>query len=308
MTRQPTRLDAAVAYQAFTEHRLFRYRGCAPDVDQPHLAAGDLSVSVDAWQAPDVDGGEDREVRTAREAAAVEVCLGCPVMVACDRYGASLTRDGQLAEPYAILGARTPLERHRLFVDYRRRLQITQRPQALPVEQLDTPQKRAVLAALAAHTDPAAVAAAAGMDVRKANWQRSFLVGGLGLSRPATRMQLLEAAAQAGLLDAAAVVPDDGTVPAVPKAPSRPRKPRTAPAGTPAEAGGRGMVLPQPGPYEPTPVPALPRRRFAHVDGQLPLISLDDLNGPAPDGPVSEASVTTLSAALSARTPLGAAA
>ncbi|MDX3532714.1 hypothetical protein P1P75_41570 [Streptomyces sp. ID05-39B] len=302
MTRQPTRLEAAAAYAAFTEHPHFRYRGCAPDPDQPHLAAADHTVSVDAWQAPDLDGGEDRDVRAAREAAAVEVCVGCPVMVACDTYGASLTPEGQLAEPYAVLGGRTPLERHRLFVDYRRELQ--EQPQPAPVEQLHTTQKLAVLRALAAHTRPEDVAAAAGLDARKTNWQRSILVTALGLSRPATRMQVLAAAADLGLLDGVTVVPDDGTVPAVVKAPSRPRK--TPPAPAPVHTA----ALPEPGPYEPTPVPALPRRRFTQVVGQLSLISLDDLedvDDPAPDDP-APASVTELPAPVSARTPLGAAA
>ncbi|RIH58166.1 hypothetical protein D3C59_36895, partial [Streptomyces sp. SHP22-7] len=87
---QPIRLSAEAALTALLEHPHYRYRGCAPDPDDPRVAAGDNTVSVDAWQAPDVDGGEAREVREAREAAAIDVCVGCPVMVQCLAYGSSL--------------------------------------------------------------------------------------------------------------------------------------------------------------------------------------------------------------------------
>ncbi|MBA4866204.1 hypothetical protein H1V43_33770 [Streptomyces sp. PSKA54] len=59
----------AAAHLALTDRR-YLYRGCAPDVDNPRLAAGDNSLSVDAWAAPNVDGGEDQEARRAREDAA----------------------------------------------------------------------------------------------------------------------------------------------------------------------------------------------------------------------------------------------
>ncbi|MFD1278040.1 hypothetical protein ACFQ51_56830 [Streptomyces kaempferi] len=73
-----------------------------------------------------------------------------------------------------------------------------------------------MLRALAAHTDPYEVAAAARMDVRTAGWQRSAIVTLMGLSRSASRMELLTAAVERGLVDAALVVADDGTVLACP--------------------------------------------------------------------------------------------
>ncbi|MGW0948459.1 hypothetical protein ACWD4O_38715 [Streptomyces sp. NPDC002623] len=276
MTQTTTRLDAATASREFTEHRRFRYRGCAPDVDQPHLAAGDLTVPVTAWQAPDLDGGEDPEARKAREQAAVDVCMGCPVMVQCDAYGASVTPDGKLAEPYAVLGGRTMLERHRAFVAYKKA--IAQPVVPAPDRQLHTEQKTDVLRALACHTTPEAVAEAAGTDVRTANWQRSILVTKLGLAKPATRMQLLHAAAERGLLDGVDVVDDDGTVPAVPKPPARPRRPRQT---TPNPKTLLSVVrLPEPGPYEPARVPALRRERFTRIEGQLTIDDLDQGDGP----------------------------
>lgn len=185
------------AYVAWTEHRYFRYRGCAPDVDQPHRAAGNPALSLDAWNGPDADGGEPQKERREREEAAKEVCLSCPVMVACDRYANSVTAGGKLAEPDGIRGGRTALERHRRFIKVRHRVVVA----PAPVEQIRTPQKLAVLNALAAHTDPEAVAGAAGMDVRTANWQISRLRSQLGLRAGASRMQILEAARERGLLE-----------------------------------------------------------------------------------------------------------
>ena len=50
MTQQE-RLDPKTASELLTDHPYFRYRGCAPDPDMPGVAAGDPSLSVDAWQA-----------------------------------------------------------------------------------------------------------------------------------------------------------------------------------------------------------------------------------------------------------------
>jgi hypothetical protein len=204
-------MDPTTAQQQLTEHSRYRYRGCAPDPDNPRVAAGDNRLPVGAWQAPDVDGGEEQQERRAREAAAVEVCVGCPVMVQCLAYGSSVTVGGKLAEPYAILGGMTALERHRAFVKTRHEVTTP-----APDRQLRTVQKLAVLRALAAHTDPYEVAAAARMDVRTAGWQRSAIVTLMGLSRTASRMELLTAAVERGLVDADLVVADDGTVPACP--------------------------------------------------------------------------------------------
>jgi len=88
---------------------------------------------------------------------------------------------------------------------------------AAPDRLVRTPQKSAVLLALAMCTDASEVAAAAGVDVRTANWQRSRLVTQLNLCKEtATRGELLAEAVRRGLLDGGLVVADDGTVPAVP--------------------------------------------------------------------------------------------
>lgn len=207
-----TGTDPQAAYQAWTEHPFYRYRGCAPDPDDPRVAAGDLSLSLDAWHGPDVDGGEGGKARRAREDAAVEVCLNCPVMVKCLEYANSVNAEGRLAEPRGVWGGRTALERHRLFIDHRHEV-----VEAAPAEHLQTDQKQRVLQALAVHTDPWAVARAAGVDWRTASWQRSRLVTQFSLDRAhATRRELLEVAVERGLIDARMVVGDDGSVPAVP--------------------------------------------------------------------------------------------
>ena len=219
------RMDPTIAQQELTDHPYFKYRGCAPDPDAPELAAGSAELEVggrvvsvrlpvSAWDAPDVDGGEDQAARVFRERAAIEVCVSCPVMVQCLGYGSSVTRTGRLAEPRGILGGMRALERHKAFVEEHQTVPVVVEPEQ--VEQLRTPQKLAVLRALARFTDPYDVAAWAGMDLRTANWQRSILVGKLGLPRSVSRRQMLATAVGFGLIDAAMVVPDDGTVPAIP--------------------------------------------------------------------------------------------
>lgn len=206
--------DSLAAYEAWTTHRHYRYRGCAPDVDDPRRAAGNPDLSLDAWSGEDLDGGEPQRERLARERAAVEVCLGCPVMVLCDAYASSVTADGRLAEPAGIWGGRLALERHRAFIARRHEVAA-----AAPVRLIATKQRLRVLHALAAHVDAEAVAAAAGVDVRTANWQRSRLTTQLNLDRQsATRAELLRVAVERGLLDGSVVVADDGLVPAVPPA------------------------------------------------------------------------------------------
>lgn len=206
--------DSRAAYLAWTEHRRFKYRGCAPDPDFPSRAAGDLSLSLDAWMGEDRDGAEPQRERTARQAAAVEVCLNCPVMVECDRYGLSVTSEGKLAEPEGIRGGRTALERHRLLIRERAQ-EVVVAP--APDRLLRTEQKLAVLRALAVCWEPVEVAVLAEMpDVRTANWQRSALVRLLGLPKDASRMRVLAVARERGLLDGVDVVADDGRVLAVP--------------------------------------------------------------------------------------------
>ncbi|MEU7338745.1 WhiB family transcriptional regulator [Streptomyces sp. NPDC007074] len=180
-------------------------------MDNPKVAAGNNEVSVTAWEAPDVDGGEAQADRVRREDAAIDVCVGCPVMVECLAYGASLNRAGKLAVPHGILGGMTALERHRAFVKTRHEVTAP-----APDHRLRTEQKMAVLRALAVHSDPYEVASAARMDVRTAGWQRSAIVTLMGLPRSASRMELLTAAVERGLVDAGLVVADDGTVLACP--------------------------------------------------------------------------------------------
>lgn len=196
--------------QAWLEHPHFRYRGCAPDADDPSRMAGDPSLPVGAHHAPDAFVPEGQRERLAREAAVVEVCLNCPVMVACDAYASSVTADGRLAEPDGVWGGRLALERHRAFIAARHRVV------AAPDHRFRTAQKQAVLRALAAGWDPHGVAERAGVDVRTANWQRSSLVRLLGLPKGTSRMRALAVARERGLLEGVRVVPDDGSVPAVP--------------------------------------------------------------------------------------------
>lgn len=206
---------ATAAYVAWTEHRFFKYRGCAPDPDNPRLAVGTVDVdgrpvqlSVDAWHGPDKDGGETKQAREARVQAAKDVCLNCPVMVQCDVYArlAPAQADG-------VRGGRTVRERGALVKAPKRRV-----PVAVPVDHLRTPQKLAVLRVLAGCADEYRVAMETGLGVRKANWQRARLTSGLGLEPTASRNELLKAAVDRGLLDASLVVVDDGKVPAIPAA------------------------------------------------------------------------------------------
>jgi len=203
-------------YIAWTEHRFFRYRGCAPDADNPRRAAGNPELSLDAWLGEDRDGGERTKDREAREAAAKEVCVNCPVMVQCDAYANSVTPEGRLVEPLGIRGGRTAAERKRVLAKV---VQASRTVKAAPDWQFHTPQKLAVLRALAVCWEPVEVAVRAELpDVRTANWQRSDLVGLLGLPKDALRMTVLEAARERGLLEGEEGVADDGSVPAVPPA------------------------------------------------------------------------------------------
>lgn len=254
-----TGTDSQGAYEAWTEHPFFRYRGCAPDPDDPSRAAGDLSLSLDAWHGPDVDGGEGGKVRRAREEAAKRVCRECPVRAWCDAYASSVVGKGEtarLAEPRGVWGGRTGLERHRRFIEHRHEVAA-----AAPTEHLQTEQKHDVLQALAVHADPQDVARAAGVDWRTANWQRSRLVTQFSLDKTrATRRELLAAAVERGLIDAAMVVDDDGTVPAVAPAPPRVRG-RAAAKGHTVRARsaswGWASQMSLDDALEPPPVPAI---------------------------------------------------
>jgi hypothetical protein len=204
------------AYIEWTEHRFFRYRGCAPDADNPRRASGNPELSLDAWLGEDRDGGERQKEREAREEAAKEVCLNCPVMVECDVYANSVTADGKLVEPRGIRGGRTASERKKVLAKAR---QAPRPVRAAPDWQFHTQQKQDVLRALAVCWEPVEVAVRAEMpDVRTANWQRSDLVRLLGLPKDASRMTVLATAQGRGLLEGVEVVADDGSVPAVPPA------------------------------------------------------------------------------------------
>ena len=199
--------------------------------------AGDTSLHVGAHDEPDAFSPEGQRERRAREDAAVEVCLSCPVMVACDAYASSVTSEGRLAQPRGVWGGRRALERHKLLIA-RRAAAV-----AAPDSRFETAQKRAIVRALAGCWDPFEVAVAASrllevwgeaaVDVRTANWQRSSLVRLLGLPKDATRMQALEAARGRGLLEGVTVVADDGSVPAVPPPTAMPApvRPEAAPGG-----------------------------------------------------------------------------
>jgi hypothetical protein len=206
------------SYEAWTEHRHFKYRGCAPDVDDPRRAAGDPSLSLDAWVGDDRDGGESQQEREARYAAAKAVCGRCPVLAECDAFADTVTADGKLLEPVGVRGGRTALERHRRLIALRAREgAAVVVPVPAPDRMLMTAQKQAVLAALAVCWEPAEVMERAELsDVRKANWQRSQLVRLLGLPKDASRMRLLEVARERGVLPDVTVVVDDGSVPAIP--------------------------------------------------------------------------------------------
>lgn len=202
------------------EDRFFRYRGCAPDAADPLRMAGNPSLHVGAHHGPDAWAPEGQRERRAREEQAIEVCLNCPVMVACDAYASSVRSDGKLAEPEGVWGGRRSLERHRALVKARHAVA------AAPDKALQKPQKLAVIQALARCWDPFEVAAEASrllvswgeapVDVRTANWQRSVLVSLLGLPKDVSRMRALAVARERGLLEGVDLVVDDGSVPAVP--------------------------------------------------------------------------------------------
>lgn len=259
-------LSPRAAYDALTEHPRYRYRSCAPDVDDPTRAAGNLELSVDAW-GPLTEGVESQQDREEREAAAVDACVTCPVMVACAAYANTVGADGRLVEPYGVRGGERALERHKRLIASRR----DALPEAAPDRFFATEQMQELLRALARRTDPVEVARVAGMDLRTANWQRSRLTTKLGLPKSATRAQVLEKVLERGLLAGPwARAPwlrmDDGSVPAV----------VTAVRGAGEETGPVRLR---------TRGPRLARSKFASIAGQL---GFDDL--PHAD----EASVHTL--------------
>lgn len=228
------RRHAEYAYRALTDHRLFRYRGCAPspdpDPEVPGQVLGDPGVSGNAWLTP---YAEPQTERGPRERQALGVCAGCVVLSECRRYGLAETRGGRLAEPEDIWGGVPSVVRHRVLVARRAAAGVPVQVPGVGVGEpggtvtasegrpgvpalARTEQKRVVLEALARYTGEVEVAAAAGMDVRTANWQRSLLCGLLGLDRrTATRRELLVVAVDAGLLPVGTWLAPDGPRPVV---------------------------------------------------------------------------------------------
>lgn len=205
--------DPLIARQALTDHPHYKYRGCAPDPDSPRMSAADDRVSLDAWLPYTGDGAEPQRERHARERAAVAICGHCPVRALCASYANTETADGHLAEPEGIWGGELPLVRHRALIA-RRAAADAGGLLASRLADARTPQKRAVLLALARDTDAELVAHRAGMDVRTSNWHRSALVTMLGLDREtATRDQLLAAALHHRLIPRSTRVRPDGRWP-----------------------------------------------------------------------------------------------
>jgi hypothetical protein len=284
------------------EHRHFRYRGCAPDADDPKRMAGNPELPVGAHHGPDAFQAEGQKERAVREAAAVEVCLGCPVMVQCDAYASSVVWVGgvpRLAEQDGVWGGRRSLERHKALIAAR--LEAA----AAPDRRFQTPQKQAVLKALASFWDPFDVAAEAsrvlavllgngcpGMDVRTANWQRSSLVRLLGLPKDVSRMRALGVARERGLLEGLEVRADDGTVPAVPP----PTK--LADSAAPSSSVDSGTPVASVAAPAGLPVPrARVRRRRGRVVVMPGQLSFDDALPGAPVVPLFSASSVPLEAA-----------
>lgn len=194
-------MEPRYAREALTDHPLYKYRGCGPDQDDPTMSAGDPDVSVDAWAPYTGDVPEPQKVRITRERAAVRICGWCPVRTECATYANTETEDGHLVEPEGVWGGELALTRHRALIARRATVTATSAGVGLDMTETRTPQKKAVLRALARETDSELVAYRAGMDVRTANWHRSALVTLLGLNRETTtRDQMLTAAVEQGLL------------------------------------------------------------------------------------------------------------
>lgn len=263
-------------YREWLGHPYWKYRGCAPDPDDPQRMAGDPELHVGAHHAPDAWNPEGQIERREREEKAIEVCLNCPVMVACDLYASSVTLEGKLAQPDGVWGGRRALERHRALI--KQRVAAT----AAPNRSFETVQKRAVLRALAVCWDPFEVAERAEMDVRTANWQRSSLVRLLGLPKDVSRMRALAAARERGLLEGVDLVVDDGSVPAIPPPTKVPDSEKPSPVPMPV------YQMPDSPPPVPMPSPEFRARRSRGgrvqvIPGQL---SFDDALAPAPVTPL----------------------
>ncbi|MEU9615882.1 hypothetical protein AB0D56_30635 [Streptomyces sp. NPDC048209] len=215
-------IAATVARQELTDHPHYKYRGCGPDDLDPRVSAGDPDVSVDAWAPYTGDGAEPQKARIDREAAAVRICGFCPVQGLCRAYANTevvTPAEGpgdpdmvHLAEPEGVWGGQLALDRHRALIARRAGTDAPVSEQALAKAR--SPQKLAVLRALATELYESRVAAAAGVSVDRANWNRSVLCTLLGLDKEtATRDDLLATAVHYGLLPANMRIRWDGLWP-----------------------------------------------------------------------------------------------
>lgn len=242
------------AWKDLSGHRWWPYRACAPADGAPCHARADRTVPLDVWLTPDRESQPDRRTR---EQTAVALCHRCPVREQCLTYAL-----GDTSGPYEewdVWGGMTAHERT-LLLDARKPAAAAARDDKTVVAGLD----EVVLKALASHRTAAAVAAAAGMTVTRANWHRSRLVTALGLNpRTATRMRVIYTARLHGLLDPTAPYLTDGTrlIAAVPSQQAALARSRgvqltipglrlTRPAPTPA-AGGTVRSLPAPAAADP---------------------------------------------------------
>ncbi|MFB7222382.1 hypothetical protein [Streptomyces sp. NPDC056227] len=213
--------DPIAARQQLVDDRHYKYRGCAPDPDQPTVSAADPDVPLDAWGPYTGDGAEPQKARFDREKAAKAICGRCSVLALCRTYANTTVVDADgvehLAEPEGVMGGELALTRHRALIARRHAATTSSTaPAAAPaaprnLSDARTPQKMAVLRALTVELYDERVARRAGMDVRTSNWHRSALCSLLGLNKEtATRDELLVAAVRQGLLSPATRIVWDG--------------------------------------------------------------------------------------------------
>ncbi|PVC80576.1 hypothetical protein DBP19_36170 [Streptomyces sp. CS090A] len=267
-------VDAIAARQRLVDNQYYKYRGCAPDPETPGMSAGDPDVPLDAWGPYTDDGAEPQKTRLDREKAALRICGRCPVLGLCRTYANTTVVEvdvsgrqvEHLVEPEGVMGGQKALARHKALIERKHAEAATAVVPVWDLADARTPQKTAVLRALALEVADVRVAHRAGMDLRTCNWHRSALCSLLGLDKEvATRDELLQAAVLRGLLPSAAGVVWDGLWP-IAAAPTTDgvRQRRIAPD-MPLEA-----LIPQPRtrthrPRRRTPATAPPSARFVTV-------------------------------------------
>ncbi|RSS43852.1 hypothetical protein EF906_08890, partial [Streptomyces sp. WAC08241] len=211
------------AYEAFSEHRHYHYRGCAPDPDRPQYAAADDTLPLDAWGGSTEDDLPSTK-RLGWQRRAIAICGRCPVLALCRTYANSELPGGGLAEPDGVQGGQTSLERHRALIQRRKATPppVVLGPSAQQIgDQVREARlskgwarKAAVLRQLAWETDAELIAYRAGMDLRTSNWHRAALCTLFGLDKEtASRQQLLDAAIRYRVLPARTRIVPDGPWP-----------------------------------------------------------------------------------------------